>query len=68
MTTAEQRPRVGVASEWTLPPGWEALRSEKDNKIYYWNKKTGDTTWKFPEKEGEWGPAKLSFLAVSSGN
>jgi len=54
MTTAdEHRPRVGEGPDWTLPPSWEALKSEKDNRTYYWNKKTGATTWKFPEKEGE---------------
>ena len=35
-----------------LPPGWEAVRSHTDNKIYYWNKKTGNTTWNFPKEEG----------------
>lgn len=33
-----------------LPPGWERLYSERG--IYYWNKKDGKTTWKFPEDEG----------------
>ena len=43
-------------SGYTLPPGWEAVESDKDHRIYYWNKKTGATTWKFPEHEGEvWG-------------
>lgn len=36
-----------------LPPGWEAVQSDKNQKIYYWNKKTGATTWNFPEQAGE---------------
>lgn len=40
-------------SGYTLPPGWKAVESDKDHRIYYWNKKTGATTWKFPEHEGE---------------
>lgn len=53
MTTTEVRPGTGSIQQWTLPPGWEAIRSEKDDKVYYWNKKTGATTWKFPDKEGK---------------
>ena len=37
----------------TLPPGWEAVESQDNHRIYYWNKKTGATTWKFPQQEGE---------------
>ena len=37
-----------------LPPGWEAVQ-KKDQRVYYWNKKTGATTWKFPEREGMCG-------------
>lgn len=38
--------------KWTLPPGWEAVTSD-NKRVYYWNKKTGETTWNFPEQEGE---------------
>ena len=34
-----------------LPPGWERLKSDQ-GAYYYWNKKTGKTSWKFPEEEG----------------
>ena len=53
MTTTELRQGTGSTHEWILPPGWVAVQSAKDNKVYYWNKKTGATTWKFPDKEGE---------------
>ena len=36
-----------------LPPGWEAVQSDKDKKVYYWNRKSGAVTWKFPEVEGK---------------
>lgn len=41
-----------VQRKWSLPPSWEAVPSGKDNRVYYWNKRTGATTWKFPEEEG----------------
>lgn len=41
-----------LKGKWVLPPGWEAVTSES-KKVYYWNKKTGETTWTFPEQEGE---------------
>ena len=53
MTTAEVQLDTGSIKEWNLPPGWEAFESEKDNRVYYWNKKTGITTWNFPDKEGK---------------
>lgn len=37
----------------TLPPGWEAIKADRNSRIYYWNKKTGATTWDFPEQEGK---------------
>ena len=37
-----------------LPPGWEAVESDS-KKVYYWNRKTGETTWSFPEAAGESG-------------
>ncbi len=35
-----------------LPPGWEAVQSDKNQRVYYWNRKTGATTWNFPEQAG----------------
>lgn len=43
-----------------LPPGWERLHSEQG--VYYWNKRTGKTTWKFPEDEGMNNNLKLCIL------
>ena len=37
----------------SLPPGWEEVNSE--GGTYYWHKKTGKTTWKFPSVEGTCG-------------
>ncbi len=34
------------------PPGWEEVRIAKEGKVYYWNTKTGATSWSFPKKEG----------------
>lgn len=41
-----------VDRKWILPPGWEAVKSD-NKRVYYWNKKTGETTWVFPEHEGK---------------
>lgn len=34
-----------------LPPGWEKVKSDQ-GAYYYWDKKTGKTSWRFPEEEG----------------
>ena len=34
-----------------LPPGWERVKSDQ-GAYYYWDKKSGKTSWKFPEEEG----------------
>ena len=47
-----QSPKLHSDSHRELPPGWERLHSERG--IYYWNKRDGKTTWKFPEDEGTW--------------
>lgn len=55
----DSQPDPTLPAESALPPGWEAVMSDKDQRIYYWNKKTGDATWKFPEHEGKCTPVLL---------
>lgn len=35
-----------------LPPDWELVTSPDVKKPYYWNKRTNETSWKFPRAEG----------------
>lgn len=35
-----------------LPPDWELVTSPDVKKPYYWNKRTNETSWKFPHAEG----------------
>ena len=34
-----------------LPPGWKKVQSQKG--IYYWDKQSNKTQWKFPKEEGQ---------------
>ena len=34
-----------------LPPGWAKVKSEQ-GAYYYWDKRSGKTSWRFPEEEG----------------
>lgn len=38
--------------EKELPPDWEMVRVPEMKKPYYWNKRTNETSWKFPHAEG----------------
>lgn len=35
-----------------LPPDWEVVTAPETKKRYYWNKRTNETSWKFPHAEG----------------
>lgn len=35
-----------------LPPDWELVKNPEVKKPYYWNKRTNQTSWKFPHAEG----------------
>ena len=35
-----------------LPPDWEVVNNPEVKKPYYWNRRTNQTTWKFPRAEG----------------
>ena len=36
-----------------LPPDWQLVETEDGKKPYFWNTKTGKTSWKFPAAEGK---------------
>jgi len=36
-----------------LPPDWEIVQTPEAKKPYYWNKRTNQTSWKFPQAEGK---------------
>ena len=44
-------PRLRNDAHRELPPGWERVHT--DHGMYYWQKETGKTRWKFPEEEGK---------------
>ena len=45
------RKKASSPTKGQLPPGWERVKSEQ-GAYYYWDKKSGKTSWKFPEEEG----------------
>ena len=48
-----------------MPPDWEKHWSDQYETYYYWNKKTGESTWdqpKFEAKKGVCAVALLYFL------
>ncbi|XP_065886432.1 uncharacterized protein [Dysidea avara] len=42
-----------------LPPDWQLVETEDGKKPYFWNTKTGKTSWKFPAAEAEAHKAKV---------
>ena len=40
----------GQAGDGTLRPAWDAYTDE-DDRVYYWNEETGDTTWTPPTQQ-----------------
>ena len=45
------RKKTSSPTKSPLPPGWERVKSDQ-GAYYYWDKRTGKTSWKFPEEEG----------------
>ena len=45
------RKKTSSPTKSPLPPGWERVKSDQ-GAYYYWDKKSGKTSWKFPEEEG----------------
>ena len=40
------------ASNAALPPNWEAVLDDGTRRYYYWNRKTGETSWFKPTAQG----------------
>merc|ERR1712107_95943 len=45
----EEEQRTEFANEPKLPTGWIRVRSRKSGDVYYFNKKTQESTFDFPE-------------------
>jgi hypothetical protein len=48
------RRKTSSPTKSPLPPGWERVKTDQ-GAYYYWDKKSGKTSWKFPEEEGMCG-------------
>ena len=49
-----------------LPPDWQIVETGDGKKPYYWNTKTGKTSWKFPTAEGKMCERVSCFIYVDA--
>ena len=54
------------ASNAALPPNWEAVLDDGTRRYYYWNRKTGETSWFKPTAQGGAKAAAAATSASSS--